>query len=1153
MSLTDRQNRLLLAEDWKRIYQSFKYADFKSYDFDNLRRTMIEYIRTNYPEDFNDYTESSEYLALIDLIAFLGQNLSFRIDLNARENFIELAERRESVLRLARLLSYSPKRNRAANGLLKISSLTTTENIVDNNGRNLSGKNIVWNDNVNPDWYEQFVKVLNSCLPAINQFGRPIKLETISGIPTEQYRFNTTAQGVPIYTFSKNVNGRNTKFEIVSTGIENGEIVEEPPNPFNQLGFIYRDNGQGPGSSSTGFFMHFREGVLQKGDFSIDAPTPNQKIDINVSNINQTDVWLYRLDATGVESELWNKVDAVEGNNIVYNSLNKRIRNIFSVLTRIDDRISLIFSDGVFGELPKGLFRAYYRTSINKDYTILPASITNVTLRIPYVSRVGRVENLVITLDLKTTVSNATGSESTESIKSNAPSTYYTQNRLITGEDYNVGPLGISQDIIKVKSVNRTSSGISRYLDILDATGKYSKTNIFGTDGVLYKKPELQKASVKFVNRTEIEQIIENDITNILKDKTVRNFYLSEFPEQNYDELDLRWVSSSSTTNQSTGVIKESSSIAVQSGVFVDSGTATGQTVGSFTGTSLKFIEPDAMIKFVPPSGYVYDRDNRLVVDDGSFIENKKYYIWCKVVSVLGAGNTVTNGTGSIILNDIIPTGSIISKVKIKFVKSPSNDLKLQIIDQMFAYRAFGLRYDQNLRRWVIITQENLSLYGGFSLSDAGATNDSQSDSSWVLKFETDGVNYNLTYRTLRYIFESEAEVKFYFDGSNKIYDSKTGKIIRDTIKILDINTRPNSITPFAGDYYWEIFKEYRDISGYVDSKKLEVVFFDSDEDGVIDNPDIFVDVVNPSNAENLIFTKRVIKNGNEFEVYVDKEKENIKTDPYSLDNGDVYYNRVTGVFKRYNKVTGEYTTVYDYRVYVGRPKLKFQYTHASDENRRIDPSSTNIIDTYILTRSYDTQFRQYLSDPNNNERPLPPSSDSLFLSYSTELNKIKSISDEIIYHPVKYRMLFGNKSDVNMQATFKIVKNPERVVNDNDMKSKVITSINRFFALDNWDFGDTFYFSELSAYVMRELAPDLSSIVIVPNAPDQSFGSLIEIKAEADEIFISSATVDNVEIISTNTADKLKAQGVYVSENTVSNSSTSGLSISPTVGGFTY
>ena len=98
-------NQLLVAEDWTKIYQSFKNAEFQSYDFETLRRTMITYLRENYPEDFNDYIDSSEYVALIDLIAFLGQNLSFRIDLNARENFLETAERRDSVLKLVKQLN----------------------------------------------------------------------------------------------------------------------------------------------------------------------------------------------------------------------------------------------------------------------------------------------------------------------------------------------------------------------------------------------------------------------------------------------------------------------------------------------------------------------------------------------------------------------------------------------------------------------------------------------------------------------------------------------------------------------------------------------------------------------------------------------------------------------------------------------------------------------------------------------------------------------------------------------------------------------------------------------------------------------------------------------------------------------------------------
>ena len=71
---------------------------------------MINYIRLNYPEDFNDWIESSEFVALVDLLAYLGQSLAFRMDLNTRENFLDTATRRESIFRLARMLNYQPQR-----------------------------------------------------------------------------------------------------------------------------------------------------------------------------------------------------------------------------------------------------------------------------------------------------------------------------------------------------------------------------------------------------------------------------------------------------------------------------------------------------------------------------------------------------------------------------------------------------------------------------------------------------------------------------------------------------------------------------------------------------------------------------------------------------------------------------------------------------------------------------------------------------------------------------------------------------------------------------------------------------------------------------------------------------------------------------------
>ena len=182
MSVTSRQNKLFLSEDWTKIYQTFTNADFTSYDFENIRRVMITYLRENFPESFNDYIESSEYLALIDLIAFFGQSLAYRLDFNARENFLELAERRESVLRLANLISYNPSRTTAASGLLKIQSLTTSENIIDSNGIGLGNVQVSWNDSSNTNWFDQFTKIMNAAFIENINFGNPLSSANINGL-----------------------------------------------------------------------------------------------------------------------------------------------------------------------------------------------------------------------------------------------------------------------------------------------------------------------------------------------------------------------------------------------------------------------------------------------------------------------------------------------------------------------------------------------------------------------------------------------------------------------------------------------------------------------------------------------------------------------------------------------------------------------------------------------------------------------------------------------------------------------------------------------------------------------------------------------------------------------------------------------------------
>ena len=1147
MSSNDRQSRLLVAEDWKRIYQSFRNADFQSYDFDNLRRTMINYLRQNYPEDFNDYIESSEYLALIDMIAFLGQNLSFRIDLNARENFLETAERRESVLRLARMLSYNPRRNQAANGLLKFDTIKTTENILDSNGLNISGITVKWNDQTNSNYFEQFTKILNSALPLSNSIGNPLKSVLIADVQTQKYRLNATNTGQAIYPFTKRIEGVSTRFELVSTDISNESILEEAPLPGNSPAFLFRDDGSGAGSNNTGFFMHFRQGKLETGNFAISNPTPNQAIQIDAENINDTDVWLFGLNSAGFENNEWTKIDSTEGNNVIYNSLFNKTRDVFAVTTRIGDRINLVFSDGVFGNLPAGNFKTFYRTSNNKRSVITPSAIGTTSIEIPYQSRNGSAHVLTIGFKLNYTINNSTESETNAEIKQNAPATYYTQNRLITGEDYNIGPLAISQDIIKTKSSNRISSGISRFFDLKDASGKYSNTSLFADDGVIYKEEFVEKQSFTFATQTDIEGIIYNTIERILSSTNTQNFYLAKYPKIVVSDLNAAWNSSSTSTNQSLGLLQD-----------ID---VNPYTVGTFTANSLRLLEAGSMLKFIPPAGKHFMPDGTLMTDSVSGDHlGKTMYKWCKVISVAGNGTVVDeDGIAPITLNDAIPTGAILDQIIPNFSKVLINDIKVQLIDQTFAYKDFALRYDQYDRQWKLVLAEDINTLNNFSTGKAGDITGENLDSSWMLYFKTDGEKYTITYRNLRYVMESADEIRFFFDAADKIYDPATGQIVRDKIDILNINRKPGELIPFTTDFNWTITDSYKDSEGYLDSRKIQVQFIDLDDDGVIDDPDIFEQIVGEENTaintvDKIIFQKKYTTTDGveDFKYFANTTADVLIVQntaaiaPYSTRlEGQIFYLIDEGIFRKLNKALNNTTINTDYKAYFGRADLKFHYTHVADSGYRIDPSASNIIDTYVLSKTYDRQVKQYIAGTTS-VQPRPPSNDELFRSYGTEINKIKSISDEIIYHPAKYKILFGDKALPDLQVKFKIVKNASMVINDNELKSDIIEAINKFFDIENWDFGETFYFQELSAYIINQLSPKLVSILIVPRQTTQSFGSLFEIKSEPDEIFASAAKVSDIETIDQLTATNLQASGTVI--NTVSTSITSGISSSVSV-----
>ena len=515
----------------------------------------------------------------------------------------------------------------------------------------------------------------------------------------------------------------------------------------------------------------------------------------------------------------------------------------------------------------------------------------------------------------------------------------------------------------------------------------------------------------------------------------------------------------------------------------------------------------------------------------------------------MGNGNqgNLTTGQGPVSLSLNLPSG--VSAVTV--IPAFSNSFTTSFISKLIAlitnYTEFGIRYDQASKNWVVVNAQDLNLNDTFSQEYQGSSIGQSLDASWLLSFTVNGPIYTVQIRGLSYVFESDRETKFYFDDKIKIFDPVTGYTINDSVNILKVNGYPDTGYPLTEDVLWYIYNQIAESDGYIDASKVLVTYSDSNNDGVPDDPDIFNTVVQPdvNTTDKFVFFVKTY-GYNSFVTYTPVPNSLINVEyptqisiVPNINNyavGQIFYTYQEELFYALTEDNNvrSLTISNDYLARVGRPGLYFQYKHNAPGSRRIDPSPSNIIDLYILTKEYETEYRSWALDTTGTiTEPERPNSESLALSFG-DLENYKSVSDALIYNSAKFKPLFGTKARPELQATFKVVKNPNINLTDSEIRSQVLAFINAFFAVGNWDFGETFYFTELATYIQQGLAPNISSIIIVPNSTSQTYGSLQQINSEPDEILISCATVTNIEVISAITAAQLNLQNSSV--NTIIN-----------------
>ena len=83
-------------------------------DFNTFREALIEYAKAYYPTSYNDFSTSSPGTMFIEMAAYVGDVLSFYLDNQVQENFLEYAKQTNNLYAMAYMLGYRPKVTSAA-------------------------------------------------------------------------------------------------------------------------------------------------------------------------------------------------------------------------------------------------------------------------------------------------------------------------------------------------------------------------------------------------------------------------------------------------------------------------------------------------------------------------------------------------------------------------------------------------------------------------------------------------------------------------------------------------------------------------------------------------------------------------------------------------------------------------------------------------------------------------------------------------------------------------------------------------------------------------------------------------------------------------------------------------------------------------------
>lgn len=88
--------------------------DYTARDFDSIRAALVKHLQNYFPNDWQDFTASNLGTAIMELVAYVGDQLSFYLDRVANEMFLPTVTQRQNAINLVNLIGYVPRTTSAA-------------------------------------------------------------------------------------------------------------------------------------------------------------------------------------------------------------------------------------------------------------------------------------------------------------------------------------------------------------------------------------------------------------------------------------------------------------------------------------------------------------------------------------------------------------------------------------------------------------------------------------------------------------------------------------------------------------------------------------------------------------------------------------------------------------------------------------------------------------------------------------------------------------------------------------------------------------------------------------------------------------------------------------------------------------------------------